>query len=170
MAYNVDFECSQVAGNVSSFTLTDTSTGSDGNLVSRSVSIYQSNGQLLVPVTDWPLADSTIDFNDVLPKDYSLNIQVIAVSSSPLAPPSAYTKELVVTFVGYINNFNYELVQQVAAGNPPLQVDSNFGNNFYSMFLYVDSATLATNYSDQNAAQQFITLAQYKITYENLFF
>lgn len=116
MTFTGSFSVSQGL-DVTSFILTDTSTGSDVNLTGRAINLYQSDGSLLggQPIP-WPLTSgSTITLTGILtPWDYSLTIVVTWQSSSPI-PGSTYTSTVPETFVGQSNAFAYSLLQQISS-------------------------------------------------------
>lgn len=168
--FNGNFSINQ-GQDASSFSLTDVSTGSDPNLTGRTISLYKIDGSLLGGSTiNWPIADSSIDLTNILPRDYSLNIQVVWASSSPLPDPSTYTKEQIVTFEEYTQDFDYGLVQQWSSANPPILQKSQFYQNMMRLRVDLDSAVLATDYSNQYSAEVCLDDAFYLIQHANLFF
>lgn len=169
MAFNGDYASSQGA-DAGSFTLTDTSTGSDVNLTGRTISLYKTDGSLLVPVITWAIANSTYDLTDVLAKDYSLLIKVEWASSSPLGSPSTYTKEIITTFVEYTQDFKYGLIQQWSSANPPIQQKSAYWQNMMRLIVDISNAIEATNYSNQYSAQAALDDAFYLQQNANKFF
>lgn len=153
MAFSGNFSVSQGV-DVKSFTLTDTSSGSDVNLTGRTISLYQANGSLLGGSTiNWPLSDgSTKALTGYLPRDYSLLILTTWQSSSPI-PGSSYSKSSLYTFTGNSNAFAYGLLQQIAA----LQVitnDNGFESNLAILNSEIQNAGRASTYGDQGSAQQ----------------
>jgi hypothetical protein len=153
MAFSGNFSASQGV-DVKSFTLTDTSSGSDANLTGRTISLYQSDGTLLGSATiSWPLSDgSTKALTGYLPRDYSLLILVTWQSSSPI-PGSSYSKTALYTFVGNSNTFAYGLLQQIAALQS-ITNDNGFESNLAVMNSEIQNAGRASTYGDQGAAQQ----------------
>jgi hypothetical protein len=163
MAFNGNFTVSQ-GTDTSGFTLTDTSTGSDINLTGRTVSLIKTDGTLLGGATiNWPIGQSSITVTNVLDKDYSLSILVVWTSSSPLPSPSTYTKTIINTFLGYINNFIYGLIQQLTA-QPDIKIDRFFYANLSKIQTEADNANQATTFNDQFSAQGAVLRAQYLIT------
>jgi|ERR1700677_1310255 len=173
--FNGAFGVSQDA-DFSSIIFTDESTGTDSNLTDRQITLFKSDGTTLVPANssttyiDWPLsAGSTIKIVGILSQDYSLNIQVNWISSSPLAPPSTYTEELLETFVGNIENFLAGLsVQQ--SSNPPRISDNGYFYNKMKMWVLVDDAINCSNDGNQFLAQQSINAAYVFINNQNVYF
>ena len=157
MAFNGAFSISQGTDSTS-FVITDTSTGSDTNLTDRKIYLNQSNGTTLIPANnpnawiDWPIALGPITLTGILNQDYSLNIQVVWVSSSPLPSPSTYVQFQLKTFTANLELFDYMLTQQMAANNL-LANDNNFLPNKELLRLYIDNANGATSFSDQYNAQ-----------------
>lgn len=169
MAYNGDFVATQGV-DATSFSLEDTSTGSDSNLTGRTITLALVDGSGLgaSPVS-WPLGEgSTKTLTGYLPKDYSVNITVTWTSSSPI-PGSSYTKTALYTFTGNTNNFIYGIVQDLAA-QQNLSNDVEFYNSLGRIQTEVDSAVIATTYGDQFSAQAALDRAYNIITHENFFF
>lgn len=127
----------------SQIVLTDSSTGSDTNLTDRQILIYKTDGSLLVPAIDWPIAQSSITISP-LDKDYALNLVVNWVSSSPLAPPSTYTKALIYPFVGYGVQESNTLLQFLAT-NQQMVNDQSWYLNFTILLLEIQNAQNAIN-------------------------
>lgn len=169
MAFSGDFSVSQGI-DVQSFTLTDTSTGSDPALTGRTISLNLVDSQLLGGSSIlWPLSDgSTKLINGLLLRDYSLNIGVTWQSSSPI-PGSSYSKNRIATFKGNSNQFAYGLLQQIAA-NQGLTNDNGFLYNLFLINSDVNNADRATDFLDQGSAQAALDRIYYKIVNQNLFF
>lgn len=169
MAFSGDFSVSQGI-DVQSFSLTDTSTGSDPALTGRTISLTLVDSQLLGGSSMlWPLSDgSTKLINGLLLRDYSLNIGVTWQSSSPI-PGSSYSKNSIVTFTGNSNQFAYGLLQQIAA-NQGLTNDNGFLYNLFLINSDVNNADRATDFLDQGSAQAALDRIYYKIVNQNLFF
>jgi len=169
MAFNGDYSISQGL-DPTSFTLTDTSTGSDSNLTTRTISLFQANGSLLGgSVIPWPYSDgSTKVLTDYLPKDYALNIVVDWISSSPI-PGSAYIKSAYYGFTGNTNNFIYNLIQNIAA-QPSLLNDNGYYEYLSRLQTEVDSTSLAISFADLFNAQSALDRAYYIITKQQFFF
>jgi hypothetical protein len=153
MAFSGNYSVSQGV-DVQSFTLTDTSTGSDVNLTGRTIALYQANGSLLGGATiNWPLSDgSTKALTGYLPKDYSLLTLVTWQSSSPI-PGSSYSKSSIYTFTGNSNAFAYGLLQQIAAMQA-ITSDNGFEDNVAILNSEIQNAGRASTYGDQGNAQQ----------------
>ena len=175
MSFNGAFSISQ-GTDPTSFTLTDTSTGSDANLTDRKIYLNKSDGTTLVPPNngnawiDWPLsAGSSITLTGILNQDYSLNIQVVWVSSSPLPSPSTYVQFQLKTFTANLELFDYTLTQQMA-GNKLISSDNNFLPNKELLRLYIDNANGATSFNDQYNAQLNLNAGYNMQVNQNTFF
>lgn len=154
MAFSGDFSASQGA-NISNIILTDTSTGSDPNLVGRTVYLYQTDNSLLGGSTiDWPLSSgSTLTISNILvPWDYSLNIMVAWQSSSPM-PGSSYSQNHIATFTGNSNTFAYSLIQQISS-NQAITRNTNYMYNLALVNSDILNAERARDFGDQGASQE----------------
>lgn len=135
MAFNGAFTAVQQSNN-SDILFTDTSTGSDTNITEKRIFPYKADGTLLLPAGNtlgyivWPAASSILTVTGLLSKDYALSINVVWISSSPLAPPSTYTATNLYGFTGYTMDFSYSLAQQVTA-NQTLLNDNQFQTNWF---------------------------------------
>lgn len=156
MAFNGAFTISQ-GTDPKSFVITDTSTGTDVNLTARKIYLYLADGTTLVPSgsanawIDWPIANGPITIS-LLTKDYSLNIEIVWVSSSQLPSPSTYLQFQLKTFTANLELFDYGLTQMMADNNL-LVTDGKFFLNKELLRLFIDDATNATTYNDQYNAQ-----------------
>lgn len=176
MSFNGAFSVSQ-GTDATSFTLTDVSTGSDTNLTDRKIylNIVLSNSATLVPPNngnawiDWPIAAGPITLTGILNQDYSINIQVVWVSSSPLPSPSTYVQFQLKTFTGNLELFDYTLTQQMA-GNKLLASDNNYLPNKELLRLYIDNANGATSFNDQFNAQLNLNAGYNMQVNQNTFF
>lgn len=169
MAFNGSFQISQTS-DVTSFIITDNSTGSDPNLTGRTISLFLADGSLLGGSTiDWPIGEGSIKTISLLTRDYSLNIKVDWTSSSPLPPPSTYTLTALYTFTGNTITFIYGLIQQLAA-LPNLQNDTNYYTNLSKIQTFVDGANTAGSYDDQSNSQFQLDLAYEMILNEAKYF
>lgn len=145
--------------------LSDTSTGSDVTLTSRTVYIYQSDGTLFVPAVTWAIADSSITL-DILSSDEALNIRVDWATTIP----AAYTYSKINAFVKYGQQFIYSQTQAQTA-NPSIAQDQNFYQNKLQLLCEVLSAQNAIDTGgDQFAASLCIARGTYLIQNSNMFF
>jgi hypothetical protein len=169
MAFSGDFSVSQGL-DVQSFTIQDTSTGSDANLTGRTIYLYLVDNQLLGgSVILWPLSDGSSKLiGGLLLRDYSLNIQVNWQSSSPI-PGSSYSKTHIWTATGNSNQFAYGLLQQIAA-TQSITNDNGFLDNLFLINSDINNANRANSFLDIGSAQAALDRIYYKIVNQNLFF
>jgi len=155
MSLTANFSTSQTLGLPREINFTDTSTGSDVNVISRRIYLQAYDGTFLVEsgtTTDyeaWAIADTTITL-DVLSKDYALTVTVewMGVSGQVL-----YSKQYVLGFTLYNETFDYQLTQALA-GNPLLINDNNFFQNKSALRTDIDSGNQAVEFaSDTYNAQ-----------------
>jgi hypothetical protein len=162
---------------LSKFTLTDTSSGNDGNIIGRRVYLFKTDGTTLVPsgtavtYVDWPIVTVTNDTIDitVLDKDYAITVYVSWISNSPLPSPSAYAYTLMHLFNGYSNSFVYGLIQQMAA-NPMVSSDNNFFINLSKVYTDLDNAAMAVANNDQFSAQMALDRIKNVIDNQTVYF
>lgn len=169
MAFVGDFSASQGI-DVQSFSLVDTSTGSDPSLTGRTISLGLVDNQLLGGGTiSWPLSDGSSKLiSGLLLRDYSLNIGVTWQSSSPI-PGSTYSKNHIVTFTGNSNQFAYGLLQQIAA-NQAITNDNDFLYNLFLVNSDILNAERAADFLDQGNSQAALDRIYYKFVNQDLFF
>jgi|SRR6185369_5880661 len=158
MAFNGLFTAAQ-ANDGSTVTFTDVSTGSDTNLTDRRIYAYKADATVLVPsgnvlgYIDWPIsAGSTLVVSGLLQKDYALNINVLWISSSPLAPPSTYTQTTLYGFVRNTKNFIYNKLQNLDA-QPGLLNYQGWQMSLFSLYNEISNCALAVEYFDIFKAQ-----------------
>lgn len=170
MAFNGNYTVTQ-GTDLTGMQFQDTSSGSDSNITARTIYLYTISGALLVGAAiDWPLSASVpFTVTGIMAKDYSLSAVVVWTSSSPLAPPSTYTKTEIITFIGYTNQFIYSLIQQIAANNTILN-DNDFQQNLIKIRNERINAIDATTYSDQFSAQSALDRAKFLIDNKTYFF
>lgn len=155
MAFDPNFTAQPILGVPSDLLFTDTSTGSDTDILSRVIYLAKIDGSYLVPedtLTDyieWDLDDPTLTV-DVLNKDYAL---VVTVTWLGLDSEVLYSKVYLLGFTAYNETFDYYLTQMLAA-NPSLINDNNFWDNKSTLRTYIDSGNQALVLaSDQGNAQ-----------------
>ena|ERR1700743_1405646 len=150
-----------------SFSLTDTSVGTDANLTNRQIYLYMADGTTLTPkgsstpYIPWPIVSGigdVLNLNNILPRDYSLNIQGIWISSSPLPSPSSYTYSQLNTFTANIRTFAYYLTQEISA-NPNLLNDNGFFPNKSKLRVLIEDAIDCNEFNDQSNAQKSLDAA-----------
>jgi hypothetical protein len=152
MAFIPGFVVSQGL-NVQNFSLQDTSSG-DPNIIGRTISLFQTDNSLLggSPIA-WPLSDgSTKTINGLLTWDFSLLINVVWTSSSPI-PGSTYIKSQLYIFTGNSNAFAYSLVQQIAS-NQAITRDTNYLYNLALVNSDILNAIRCNDFGDQGNSQE----------------
>lgn len=118
--------------------LQDTSTGSDGAIVSRSISLFTVQNVLLAPPIPWPLATNPITINP-LTTDLALNIIVTWLDSGGAV---LYTLGQIAAFTGYGEQFNYNLIQ-TETSSPGILQDVNYQNYVNTLNNYLTNAVKA---------------------------
>lgn len=154
MAFTPDFTTAQLAGTLTSFTITDTSTGDESAITDRFIYLRKYDGTYLVPngtTTDfieWPMADDTLTIEDILDKDYCLDITVVFLSGSTIAD----TKIILTLFTGYGDVFLRKLTQAVAANRELINRANYWVNKNKVRVLYDDAAQGTSFLNDQTIA------------------
>lgn len=171
MSFTADFSLAQVLGNLTTFTLADTSDYTDepkDSFSARRIFIYKTDGTTLVPdgttttyidfsFDDYP--DDEIDI-DVLDRDYGLFIVLELISTDP-QPTSEYTKTIVTNITAaYTNDFIYEQVQLLTAHQDFLY-NKNWFYALSSLQTLLDCSNQAVLYQDIQSAQLALDKAKY---------
>ena len=153
-----------------SFTITDTSTGTDTNITDRLIYLYQADGSLLGgSAIDFPLtAGSSITLN-VLTQDYCLLIVVTWVSSSPLPPPSSYSASGLFNFTGNSRNFADQQIGAIES-NPNILRDSTFQYYLGTLYNEIDNSIQAASTGQQFSAQRALNSIQNLIVNQAKYF
>lgn len=169
MAFSANYSTSQGV-DVTSFTITDTSTGSDPNLVTRSISLFKTDNTLLGgSAIAWPLSDGSSKLiSGLLTRDFSLNIVVTWTSSSPI-PGSTYTKAGVVTFTGNSNLFALGLQNEISSLQG-ITNDAGFETNLAIVNSDILNAERAAIYGDQGNSQARLDAIYNKIINQKFYF
>lgn len=166
MSFNGSFIVTQGV-DPSGFSLTDNSVGTDAGITTRRVSLLLADGTPLTPAGSstpyilWPIVSGIGDvltLTGILPKDYSLNISVLWVSSAPLSPPSTYTYNQLNTFTANLRIFSYFLTQEISA-NANLLNDNGFFPNKSKLRVLIDDAVECNTFNDQSNAQKSLDAA-----------
>lgn len=173
MALTPNFSTSQVLGSPNQFTLTDTSTGSDGTIVSRRIYLLTATGNYLVPDGNpspvyivWPLADTTIS-PSVLQKDMALSIRVDWVNNGG---STVVTKTQIVGFTQYNELFYYDLTERQVS-RPLIIEDTSYYDNKMKMRVEIDAGNQALIFgSDVYSAQSCYDRATYLRINQDKFF
>lgn len=156
MPLTPSFTAVQSFNSPSNLTFTDTSTGSDISVASRSIYIEQANGDYIIisgntnDYTTWYLQDVSATF-DILDKDYAVTITVNWVDQYNNV---LYTYSDVFAFTNFNEKFDYGLTQMLTA-NPMLINDNDFFKNKEDLRISIDSGNQAFDMAgDLFAAQQ----------------
>lgn len=152
MAYT--FTSSQNYGDIESAILTDTSTSLSGITV-RFVYFRKADGTYLVPdgtTTDyvvWAIGSNTLTVEDLLDKDYVLDITVKWFTGSTITA----TTIVLTLFSAYTELFLRQLTQYQAA-NPKLLSSSNYWYGKAKLRTLINDAGQAVTYlNDQSVGQ-----------------
>lgn len=165
MPLTPNFSTSQAAGDITTLTIEDTSTGSDGGLTGRLIYIVKYDGDYLVPTgytvdyIFWPIADDTLDIEDILDKDYCVDITVNWFTGSTIT----YTKTILTNFTAYSELFLRQLTQAVAA-NRTLITSTNYWQNKIKLRTLVDDANQAVELLNDQTISQFCLDEAKKLT------
>lgn len=161
MSFAPNFTATQASGQPSIVTITDISTGSDGNITQRRVYLRKDDGTFLVPegtpteYIQWAYADPSIAI-DALDKDYGLTIivQWLNVSNAVL-----YDKTITAGLTLYNETYDYGLTQKLS-GNPLLINDNGFWERKSTLRAEIDSGNQAISFAEDTfSAQQCYDLA-----------
>lgn len=149
MSLSPNFSVSQPFGSPSSATVVDTSSGSDNTLTSRRVYFQKTDGTYLVPhgtttdYVEWDIDESSITVEDLLDKDYALNITVQWMVNTTVT----YSDEQPWGVRQYNENFDYTLTQLLSQ-NPLLVNDSSYWQSKSDLRTYIDSGNQAVGVGD----------------------
>lgn len=170
MALTPNFTASNSLQTPSILTLTDTSTGSDIDVVNRRVTISKPFGGYLVPsgtltnYINWAYVNSSININAIT-RDYSIKVLVewLNVDDDVL-----YFKEYDFNIIPLGELFNYKLIQS-QVGQPNIVGNVAFYKNKSLLELELDSSNQAVVMGgDIQAGQQCIERAlSLKSNYNN---
>lgn len=157
MPLTPNFTAAQVLGEESEILFTDTSTGSDVDVVTRRIYLATSLNTFLVEsgtATDYEVwsgfpGTTTITI-DVLEEDAALTVTVewLNVGGDVL-----YSKSVLYGFTGYNEEFDYQLTQMMTA-NPMLINDNNFYENKSRLRTEIDSGNQAIELAEDIFAAQ----------------
>jgi len=156
MSFVPDFVAIQPFGTPNLIEITDTSTGSDSNIVTRRVFITKADGSAIVDGIEWNYPDMAITL-DVLTKDTACEVIVEWLDDYPsptVDPIILYTKIIMYGFTEYNEMFDYGLTQMLTA-NPLLINDNDYFPHKSDLRTSIDSGNQAIIYAqDLFAAQQ----------------
>ena len=149
MPFTPGFSTSQTIGLPNKINFTDTSTGSDINIVSRRIFIQDAANTYIVQkgttttYEDWVIVSPPLDplsiSLDVLKKDMALYLTVQWLNASNTV---LYEKSYLTGFTLYNESFDYQMTQ-VLSGNPLLINDHNFFANKSQLRVSIDSGNQA---------------------------
>lgn len=166
MAFNADFQINSLVI-PQSFTITDTSTGSDPSIVLRQIFIIEADGTQTGIL--WPLSEGNSKTLNILQVDKCLTIQLAYTSLNPQPPPSEYTKEGLYPFTG--NSWLFvDSLSEVPASDYTVTADTNFVSNFLTVFADILRCERAAATGQQMSAQAALDRIQNMKTYQNMFF
>lgn len=155
MAITPAFSTAQSAGTLTSFTITDDSTGSDSGLTGRLITIRKYDGNYLVPTgytvtyIYWTIGDSDLTIEEILDKDYCVDITVRWFTGST----ATYSLTQLTLFTGYSDLFLRQLTQALAANRVTI-TQNNFWLNKNKLRVLLDDAAQAVSLlNDQTIAQ-----------------
>lgn len=155
MALTQSFTAVQPYGNPSNITFTDTSTGSDVNVISRKIYVKKADGSYIVEEGNpnnyitWAIADAAITL-ELLTEDVATEITIQWVKISSVG----YSQVQKISFTQFNEIFDYGLTQMLAA-NPLLINDNDFFPHKANLRISIDSGNQAMILAgDLYAAQQ----------------
>lgn len=154
-------------GNPAAFTVVDTSTGSDGAIVDRQISLFTPGNVLTCGPIDFPLSAGSSITVAPLTTDGAFNVIVTWNNSGG---PAIYTASLIFAFVQYGLQFLQSLTQSQIS-NPLIVNDNSWITNKLSIFLEIKSAlnSIVTGQS-VGAAQSCILRYLSTISNQNIIF
>lgn len=146
--------------------ITDTSTGSDGAIADRVITLYKVDNSIL-GTYDFPLSAGSSITISALSIDVALNIQVNWNNSGG---SSLYVYNVIYAFTGYAEAFYYSLTQQ-QQGNPAFLNDQQYFENKSKLRTLIDSAVQAISVGkDIFSANISISLYQLLLNNPTLYF
>lgn len=155
MPFSQNFSVAQTPANPAYIIITDTSTGSDPNIIGRRITIKDAFGNYIVPsgtttnYIDWPLLDNPISLN-VLTQDTAANIKVEWMYAGPVAQ---YELNNNYCFSEYNKQFLYYLIQLQAHNYNVIQ-DNNYWGNVGILWANIIGGINAVQIGDDIAASQ----------------
>lgn len=154
MALTPNFSSSENLSANNYVTFVDTSTGSDGTIVTRRVYILQADGTYLVPAGTttnyflWDYTNASITV-DLLSKSTTANVTVEWWSSSA----KVYTKTILTEWDLYDYVFLFGLLQ-TQTSNPLIINDANYYNNTMAMIVNLFQSENAVELMDDLYSSQ----------------
>lgn len=158
MPFSQNFTVAQTPANPAYIIITDTSTGTDPDIIERRITITDAFGNFLVPAgttTDyivWPLANNPISLN-VLTQDTAANVRVEWLYDGVPDPVVEYELNNNYCFSQYNKQFLYYLIQ-LQAHNYSIIQDNNYWGNVGIFWTNIIGAINAVEIGDDIAASQ----------------
>ena len=172
MALTPNFSATQQIGIPNAPYLVDTSTGSDGSIASRRVTITKADGTTLVPVgtstsyTVWPIANSFISIA-CLSSDTAPFVKVDWVDAGGTV---LYTKTILCDFSLYNTQASFELTKDLTSA-PNTLMDNDYWLNRMKLRCNIDDALQAVSIGGNiYIAQAALDRASYLVTNKSKFF
>lgn len=170
-----NFTAQQSSTDYTVVTVNDTSTGSDVLVTQRRVYFTLANAAYLTTSAansagyfPWAYAATSLTVNDLLDKDYALNILVqwLNVSNTVL-----YSKTIIYGFDSYEEAFLAQLTCAQSSSNPALINNQNYWLNKITLRTQVDDAAQAIEQGNNIlAAQAAYNRGTYIVAHPQLFF
>lgn len=154
------------SSNPAFFTITDTSTGSDGAIVGRTIILYNVDNTIF-GTFNFPLSAGASIALSPLTTDVALNVKINWNNSGGAA---IYSTSIIYAFTQYGEQFFYQLTQNQTS-NPSIVNDNNYYGNKMKLRVEIDSANNAINTGrDLYSAQACINRYNFLISTQNFYF
>lgn len=145
----------------------DSSTGSDGAIASRSISLYTAANALLVPAIPWAYPTPNPITINPLTTDVALNVVVVWLNNVGAV---LYTASAIAAFTGYGENFYYQLTQ-TESSSPGILQDVNYQQYRTTLRNYLDAAVQAISIGQSiGNSQSMILKENYLVANQNLYY
>jgi hypothetical protein len=166
MAFNCNFYISttMIPGG---FTINDNSDGTDPNITARIITVQEADGR--ITNYDWPTIEGDHKTLNILSVDKCLMVGLVYTSTSPLPPPSEYSKEGLFVFTGNSWQFLDSLIE-VPASDYTVTQDNVYVGSFLTVYEDVIRAERAALTGQQMAAQSALNRVRYYIVNKQNFF
>lgn len=165
MALTPSFTVSATA-NLGAITLTDTSTGSDGAITDRSITIYNA-ANVVIFSADFPLSAGSSITISPFTADQACNVVLNWLNSGAA---SIYNFAVLYAYTQYAELFYYQLTQKQQS-NPAFLNDQQYFQNKSKLRTLIDSANQSISVGqDIVSANTAIALYQILVNNPNLYF
>lgn len=175
MPYSQNFSVAQTPANPKYVVLTDTSTGTDGNIVSRRIYIQDAFGNYIVPTGTtteyivWSIGTNPISI-DVLKKDLAVNIKVQWMDSANGTGQVLYELDNNYCLTEFNKQFLYYLIQLQSSSYNIIQ-DTRYWDNVGVFWTNVTAAINAVQIgNDIFASQECLDRASYMAENQTKYF